>query len=109
MTEVPSHSYSLSIDQRERLNQQIKHYITQSQAENTRRGYQSDWRHFSDWCKAQSVNHLPCSPETVAYYLSYLADRGYKVSTLQRRISSISMAHKTSGYPSPTEDPGLRT
>lgn len=109
MTDVLSRSYQLSVGQRENLSQRIRDYIEQSKAENTRRGYQSDWYHFSTWCEAQSVSNLPCLPETVAYYLSDLVERGYKVSTLQRRLSSIAIAHKTAGYPSPLEDAGLRT
>ncbi|GMA66071.1 site-specific integrase [Alicyclobacillus fastidiosus] len=109
MSTVSFRSYQLSMQHRNKLAQRIRDYIDQSQAKNTRRGYKSDWDHFSHWCEAQSVQNLPCSPETVAYYISDLAEHGYKVSTLQRRLSSIAIAHKTAGYPSPTEDTGLRT
>lgn len=109
MSRTISQSYQLTPDQRKKLSQRIQHYIEQAQAVNTRRGYQSDWRHYSTWCKAQGVERLPSSPETVAYYLSDLAEHGYKVSTLQRRLSSIAVAHKTAGYLSPTDDAGFRT
>lgn len=109
MSVVISQSYRLTATQRKKLSHRIHDYIEQSQAKNTRRGYQSDWRHYSRWCQAQGVEKLPSSPKTLAYYLSDLAEQGYKISTLQRRLSSIAIAHRTAGYPSPTDDAGLRT
>src|SRR5258708_6812891 len=47
---------------------QVREYIRASKAENTLRGYQSDWRDFCAWCDARNLGALPAAPETVAAY-----------------------------------------
>jgi site-specific recombinase XerD len=51
---------------------------------------------------------LPAAPETVALYITSLVDQGRKASTIQRRLTAISQAHKTAGYATPTTSPGVR-
>ena len=48
--------------------------LRQSLAENTRRAYASDWRDFSSWCQAHHRLDLPALPETIAIYLTTLAE-----------------------------------
>jgi len=67
----------------------------------TIRAYRSDWADFSAWCSSHSLGALPAAPETVALYLSDLAAT-LRPSTLARRLASISVAHKSAVYPSPT-------
>ena len=76
-------------------------YFRAAQAENTRRAYASDWKHFSAWCRAAGQASLPAAPETVVLYLSTLAETA-KVSTLTRRISAISQAHQAANRETPT-------
>src|ERR1022692_3088537 len=76
-------------------------YFRAAQAENTRRAYASDWKHFSAWCRAAGQGSLPAAPETLVLYLSMLAETA-KVSTLTRRISAISQAHQAAGLETPT-------
>jgi site-specific recombinase XerD len=76
-------------------------YFKAAQAENTRRAYASDWKHFSAWCRSAGQGSLPAAPETLVLYLSTLADTA-KVSTLTRRISAISQAHQAAGLETPT-------
>lgn len=83
-----------------------KEYIGQAKAANTIKAYRSDWNHFVAWCQDQGLDSLPATPQTVALYLTALAEAGRKASTLQRRLSSISQAHQAAGYPSPTHDIG---
>jgi site-specific recombinase XerD len=82
-------------------------YLTQSKAKNTRRAYRSDWADFADWCHQYGRQLIPASPETVAYYL---ADRSQslKTSTLQRRLATISEAHRAAGFESPNKHPQVR-
>ena len=85
-------------------------YVRASKAPNTIRGYQSDWRDFEDWCTHHGALLLPASPQTVALYLSDLAENGAKASTIQRRLASLSQAHQLAGFsPAPTADPLVRT
>ena len=81
--------------------QRAQEYFRAAQAENTRRAYASDWKHFSAWCRAAGQGSLPAAPETVVLYLSALAETA-KVGTLTRRISAISQAHQAADLETPT-------
>ena len=81
--------------------EQVREYIRASKAENTLRGYQSDWRHFCAWCESHGLCPLPASPETVAAYIAECAGR-LKVGSVQRRLNAIAEAHKAVGLESPT-------
>ena len=41
------------------ITEQVREFIRASKADNTLRGYQSDWRDFCAWCEAHSINPLP--------------------------------------------------
>lgn len=69
----------------------------------TPRTLRSDWVHFSEWCKQQDLVALPAERATVAAYIAYMADRGYKVATIERRLLGISMRHQKAGQPDPTK------
>lgn len=62
-------------------------------ATNTARGYEGDWRRFTDWCAEQRALALPCAPEVLAAYLLALAEGGKKMATIERALSAISQAH----------------
>ncbi|NTU81984.1 MAG: site-specific integrase [Chloroflexales bacterium] len=87
---------------------QAHDYAEAAKAPNTRRAYQADWRAFTTWCDEHGRVSLPASPETLILYISVLAE-SRKVSTIQRRLSSISVAHQLAGHPSPTHDAHVRT
>jgi site-specific recombinase XerD len=90
------------------LTEQARQYIEDSKASNTRRAYRSDWADFTDWCQHHRRVTMPAHPETVALYLTDSA-KGLKVSTLQRRLASISEAHKAAGHESPTQTSLVRS
>src|SRR5712692_8065574 len=50
----------------------------------------------------RDLSALPASEQTVARYLSDMADRGAKAATIARRLVVISQAHKGADLPSPT-------
>ncbi|MGV2967169.1 site-specific integrase [Paenibacillus sp. AGC30] len=77
----------------ELLLEQSKHYMSKAKADNTVISYKSDWAHFKSWCIKYEQPYLPTTDEAYGSYLTSLAASGYKVSTIQRRISSISRAH----------------
>lgn len=80
----------------------VMEYALASRSENTLRGYRSDWRDFEGWCARHGFASLPAHPDTVAAYLSAMADSGLKSGSIQRRVSSISANHVSCGYDSPT-------
>ena len=80
----------------------VNEYVRASKASNTRRAYTADWQHFFTWCTARGLASLPADPLTVALYLAdHAAD--LKVSTLARRLTTISQAHQHAGHESPTK------
>lgn len=81
-------------------------YALGSKAVATRRAYGSDWAHFTAWCQMAGLQALPADPATLALYLTAHAG-SLKVSTLQRRMASISQAHKAEGQPSPVGTPAV--
>jgi site-specific recombinase XerD len=82
----------------------VREYIRASKAENTLRGYQSDWRHFCGWCTPKGQSPLPATPDTVCSYIAGCADH-LKVGSIQRRLNAIAEAHKAVGLESPTHSP----
>ena len=54
--------------------EQVREYVRASKAENTLRGYQSDWRDFCAWCECRSgVCPLPAAADLVAAYIAECA------------------------------------
>ena len=68
----------------------IETYIEDSQSASTKKAYKDDWKHFKQYCNWSKAKLLPADYPTVAKYLVYLAnDRKFKVSTIERKLSSI--------------------
>lgn len=85
-----------------------KDYIADAVSDNTKRGYASDFRRFSEWCESSGFCSLPAEPATVAAYFSLLADSGKKPSTIDRARAAIRMAHETAELPDPTSHKSVR-
>lgn len=82
------------------LIEQTRAYIAEAQAANTRKAYQSDWRHFETWCAGQGLPALPAAPATVALYLTAHAAT-HRPVTLTRRLTAINQVHRGAEYPVP--------
>ncbi len=80
---------------------QATDYARQAKSKNTRRAYASDWDDFARWCQPYGFVPLPARPETVALYLTALAD-ALKPSTLGRRLATISQVHQAASHETPT-------
>jgi len=76
-------------------------YLRRARAQATHRAYTCDWNDFTAWCASHGLQALPADPATVTLYLSELAGRA-KPSTIQRRVTAISHAHRAADYESPT-------
>ena len=86
----------------EPLRAQVREYVRASKAENTLRGYQSDWREFCAWCKSRGgLRPLPAAADAVAAYIAECAGH-LKPGSIQRRLNAIAEAHKAAGIESPT-------
>lgn len=74
-------------------------------APNTQRAYLADWKQFLTWCKNRNKSPLPVTPDDLATYLRFSAEKlKLKMSTVERRMAAISEAHKRNGFPSPTQE-----
>ena len=87
--------------------EQAREFARQSKAENTIRGYQSDWRDFCAWCESHGLCPLPASPEVAAAYIAECAAH-LKAGSIQRRLNAIAEAHKAVGVESPTHSAMVR-
>lgn len=76
-------------------------------AERTRKTMLSDWRCFSLWCGENGLACFPASAETITAYLEALAPV-HQLSTLRRRLASISHIHQALGRINPTQDHQVR-
>jgi len=78
--------------------------LKSSKANNTLRAYKSDFKDFGRFCAKHNLNSLPTEPKIVSLYLTHLS-KNSKISTLRRRLVSISMVHKLKGYYLDTKHP----
>ena len=78
--------------------------LKNSKANNTLRAYKSDFKDFGAFCAKNGLNSLPTEPKIVSLYLTHLS-KNSKISTLRRRLVSISMVHKMKGHYLDTKHP----
>tara|TARA_B100001109_G_C18813237_1_gene450740 strand:- start:292 stop:1245 length:954 start_codon:yes stop_codon:yes gene_type:complete len=78
--------------------------LKSSKANNTLRAYKSDFKDFSAFCVKHGLNSLPTDPKIVSLYLTHLSKKS-KISTLRRRLVSISMVHRLKGHYLDTKHP----
>jgi site-specific recombinase XerD len=78
------------------------HYASKSKSQATINAYAAGWRDFLLFCQPRQLSALPASEQTVADYLAFLADNGFKAATIARRLVVISQAHKAADLDSPT-------
>ncbi|WP_324680737.1 tyrosine-type recombinase/integrase [Hymenobacter sp. GOD-10R] len=75
-----------------------------SGAANTAKAYAGDLKRFGAWCMAHGLEPLPASVDTLAGFVTHLAQTGKKVATIQRHCAAVSKAHALRGLDSPTDD-----
>jgi len=78
------------------LHQATLNNLKSSKANNTLRAYNSDFKDFGAFCAKHGFNSMPTDPKIVSLYLTHLS-KSFKISTLRRRLVSISMLHKLKG------------
>lgn len=95
-----------AIANNELLSEGVKRRLEKVKAAHTLESYESNWKNFSRWCEAHNVESLPASPETIANYISDIADF-LKANTISHHLTAISENHIASGYgnPNPAKNP----
>lgn len=84
------------------LSADVQRLVTASLADASKRAYRLDIAHFE-----ATGRRLPATPETVAAYLAE-GVQTYAVATLQRRLASISKAHRSICADDPTKSELVR-
>ncbi len=79
------------------LDEHVASLVRDSLADNTRRAYLSDLAHFESW-----GGQVPATDRLIASYLAAHAETS-STATLQRRVASLSKAHRALGVPNPTQ------
>ena len=78
--------------------------LKSSKAKNTLRAYKSDFKDFEIFCLKHGFKSLPTEPKIVSLYITHVS-KNSKISTLRRRLVSISMVHKLKGHYLDTKHP----
>ena len=86
------------------LNEETLNNLRSSKANNTLRAYKADFKDFEIFCSKHGLYSLPTEPKIVSLYLTHLS-KNSKISTLRRRLVSISMVHKLKGHYLDTKHP----
>jgi site-specific recombinase XerD len=86
------------------LHEETLNNLKNSKANNTLRAYKSDFRDFGAFCAKHGLDSLPTEPKIVSLYLTNLS-KNSKMSTLKRRLVSISMVHRLKGHYLDTKHP----
>jgi len=91
-------------------------YVEAASSANTRRAYASDWKHFAGWCRRQGLSAMPPDPQTVGLYITSCASgtvsgdkKPNSVSTIERRLSSLSWNYAQRGQPLDRKDRHIAT
>ncbi|PSM16340.1 site-specific integrase [Nitratireductor sp. StC3] len=98
------------------LADRARDYVEAASSTNTRRAYASDWKHFASWCRRQGVEMFPPDPQTVGLYITACASgkatgdrKPYSVSTIERRLSSLTWNYTQRGQPLDRKDRHIAT
>ena len=98
------------------LTDRARTYVEAASSANTRRAYASDWKHFTAWCRRQNLSPLPQDPQVVGLYITACASGGAtsnkkqsSVSTIERRLSSLSWNYAQRGQPLDRKDRAIST
>ena len=86
------------------LHEETLNNLKSSKANNTLRAYKSDFKDFGAFCAKHGFDSLPTEPKIISLYITHLS-KNLKMSTLKRRLVSISMVHRLKGHYLDTKHP----
>ncbi|MFB2551974.1 site-specific integrase [Ensifer soli] len=100
----------------DRLVDRARGYVEAASSANTRRAYAADWKHFSGWCRRAGLEILPPEPRVVGLYITACASgtadgrkKPNSVSTIERRLSSLSWNYAQRGLALDRKDRHIAT
>ena len=89
--------------------QRIGRYVEAAKAPATLRAYRSRLKPWAEFCATTGRRPCPASPESLAAFLTEVADQGRSVSWLGQFLAAVSWSHEQAGHPTPTTHPGIKT
>lgn len=100
----------------EKLADRARDYVQAASSANTRRAYAADWKHFCAWARRQHLEVLPPDPQVVGLYITACASgkgtgdkKPNAVSTIERRLSSLTWNFSQRGQPLDRKDRHIAT
>lgn len=100
----------------EQLADRARDYVEAASSTNTRRAYAADWKQFCAWARRQNLEVLPPDPQTVGLYITACASgkvtgdkKPNSVSTIERRLSSLTWNYTQRGQPLDRKDRHIAT
>ncbi|TPL71398.1 site-specific integrase [Mesorhizobium sp. B2-3-15] len=98
------------------LADRARDYVEAASSANTRRAYAADWKHFASWCRRQGIEMFPPDPQVVGLYITACASgkatgdkKPNSVSTIERRLSSLTWNFSQRGQPLDRKDRHIAT
>ena len=98
------------------LTERARSYVEAASSANTRKAYAADWKHFTAWCRRSNLAPLPPHPQTVGLYITACASgsveraaKANSVSTIERRLSSLSWNYAQRGLTLDRKDRHIAT
>ncbi|MBZ9739963.1 MULTISPECIES: site-specific integrase [unclassified Mesorhizobium] len=98
------------------LADRARDYVEAASSANTRRAYASDWKHFCAWARRQHLDVSPPDPQVVGLYITACASgnvagdkKPNAVSTIERRLSSLTWNFSQRGQPLDRKDRNIAT
>lgn len=81
------------------LIERAKDYMAEALSERTREAYGRWWRVFTSWCERHGRQPLPASPETIAAWLTALADgagggKPLARASINQALAAVTLAHR---------------
>ncbi len=100
----------------EALAGRARDYVEAASSANTRRAYAADWKHFASWCRRQGIEMFPPDPQVIGLYITAQAPgtatgdrKSNSVSTIERRLSSLTWNYAQRGQPLDRKDRHIAT
>jgi integrase len=100
LVHLPSADTELALP--ERLIDAARHYLAEARSKRTREAYGRAWALFQSWCLANGRQALPASAETVAAWMTALADgddgKPRARATINQYLSAVLVAQRAAGH-----------
>lgn len=98
----------------ERLVETARDYATAATAENTKKAYAKDWKHFASWCRRRGADQLVPDPQLIGLYITECAapqdgSPSLSYATIDRRLSGLSWNYQQRGQTLDRKDRHIAT